>query len=71
MVSSDRKAIQSANIGVNPNSDGDSVKLFFPPMTMDREKRLQNRPKLWRKRPKIAIRNIRKEVRNRRYQKSL
>jgi len=27
------KAIQKANIGVNPNNDGDFIKLFFPPMT--------------------------------------
>jgi ribosome recycling factor len=26
------KAIQEANIGVNPNNDGESIKLFFPPM---------------------------------------
>ena len=32
-------AIQAANIGVNPNNDGESVKLFFPPMTTeDRQK---------------------------------
>jgi ribosome recycling factor len=35
-------AIQAANIGVNPNNDGESVKLFFPPMTTeDRQKKCQ------------------------------
>ena len=29
------KAILEANIGVNPNIDSDSVKLFFPPMTKE------------------------------------
>ena len=29
------KAIQEANIGVNPNNDGDFIKLFFPPMTTE------------------------------------
>ncbi|HEG2386146.1 TPA: ribosome recycling factor, partial [Campylobacter jejuni] len=33
-------AIAAANIGVNPNNDGESVKLFFPPMT--REQREEN-----------------------------
>mgnify|MGYP000866197921 FL=1 len=28
-------AISAANIGVNPNNDGESVKLFFPPMTVE------------------------------------
>ena len=26
------KAIQTANIGVNPNNNGEVIKLFFPPM---------------------------------------
>ncbi len=43
MVSQIEKAIQSANIGVNPNSDGDSVKLFFPPMTMEQREEIANR----------------------------
>ena len=29
------KAIQTANIGVNPNNDGVVIKLFFPPMTVE------------------------------------
>lgn len=31
-------AISAANIGVNPNNDGNSIKLFFPPMTVDQRK---------------------------------
>ncbi len=61
MVSQIEKAIQSANIGVNPNSDGDSVKLFFPPMTMEQREEIANRQKLWREKAKVAVRNIRKE----------
>ncbi|MDX1295537.1 MAG: ribosome recycling factor, partial [Sulfurimonadaceae bacterium] len=28
-------AIAKANIGVNPNNDGEQIKLFFPPMTVE------------------------------------
>jgi len=40
--------IQSANMGVNPNNDGDSVKLFCPTNdNQSRDKRLQKGQKLW------------------------
>ncbi len=38
MLSVIEKAIQEANIGVNPNNDGDFIKLFFPPMTQEQRK---------------------------------
>jgi len=34
------KAIQTANIGVNPNNNGEVIKLFFPPMTVDQRQKL-------------------------------
>ena len=35
MLKSIESAIAAANIGVNPNNDGEAVKLFFPPMTRE------------------------------------
>jgi len=35
MLSPIEKAIQEANIGVNPNNDGDFIKLYFPAMTSE------------------------------------
>ena len=32
------KAIMNARIGVNPNNDGESIKLFFPAMTSEQRK---------------------------------
>ncbi len=61
MVSQIEKAIQSANIGVNPNSDGDSVKLFFPPMTMEQREEIAKQAKAMAEKAKVAVRNIRKE----------
>ena len=59
------KAIQEANIGVNPNSDGEVIKLFFPPMTSEQRKDVAKEAKAMGERAKIAIRNIRKDSNDR------
>ena len=53
------KAIQSANIGVNPNNDGEVIKLFFPPMTTDQRENTVKQAKVMTDNAKVAIRNIR------------
>jgi ribosome recycling factor len=58
------KAIQEANIGVNPNNDGESVKLFFPPMTVEQRKEGAKQAKVMAEKAKVAIRNIRKDANN-------
>ncbi len=55
-------AIGSANIGVNPNNDGECVKLFFPPMTTEQRKEGAKQAKVMGDKSKIAIRNIRKDA---------
>jgi ribosome recycling factor len=54
-------AIQVANIGVNPNSDGDTIKLFFPPMTEEERKKQAKKAKEFAEKAKIAVRNIRRD----------
>jgi len=54
------KAIQNANIGINPNNDGDVIKLFFPPMTVEQRKESAKGAKAMTDNAKVAIRNIRK-----------
>ncbi len=56
------KAIQNANIGVNPNNDGDFIKLFFPPMTSEQRVEIVKQAKEMSEKAKIAIRNIRKDA---------
>lgn len=54
------KAIQQANIGVNPNTDGDVIRLNMPPLTRERRQELV---KVLHKRmedARVAIRNIRR-----------
>ncbi|WP_104722028.1 ribosome recycling factor [Helicobacter mesocricetorum] len=55
------RAIQEANIGVNPNNDGECIKLFFPPMTSEQRKEIAKEAKNIGEKAKIAIRNIRKD----------
>ncbi|MEA2047182.1 MAG: ribosome recycling factor [Campylobacterota bacterium] len=55
------KAIQEANIGVNPNNDGDFIKLFFPPMTSEQRQEIVKQAKGMVEHAKISIRNVRKE----------
>ena len=61
MLSPIEKAIQSANIGVNPNNDGDFIKLYFPAMTSEQRQQIVKQAKAMGEKAKIAIRNIRKE----------
>ncbi len=56
------KAIQSANIGVNPNNDGVVIKLFFPPMTTDQRENTVKQAKVMTDNAKVAIRNIRQNA---------
>lgn len=62
MLKEIEKAIMQANIGVNPNNDGESIKLFFPPMTSDQRKESAKQAKSMGDKAKIAIRNVRKDA---------
>ena len=62
LVGEIEKAISAANIGVNPNNNGESVQLFFPPMTQDQRKESVKGAKVMTDNAKIAIRNIRKSA---------
>ena len=55
-------AISAANIGVNPNNDGEVIKLFFPPMTKEQREENAKKAKAMGDKAKIAIRNIRKDA---------
>lgn len=55
------RAIQEANIGVNPNNDGEAIKLFFHPMTSEQRKEIAKEAKNIGEKAKVAIRNIRKD----------
>lgn len=56
------KVINEANIGVNPNNDGESIKLFFPPMTVEQREKSAKEAKGMTDNAKVAIRNVRKHA---------
>ncbi len=55
------KAIQVAEIGVNPINDGNGVRLTFPELNEERRKQIVKEVKSLGEDAKIAIRNVRRE----------
>jgi len=55
-------AIQAANLGVNPNNDGDQIKLFFPPMTVEQRQESVKKMKTMGENAKVSIRNDRRDA---------
>ena len=55
------KAINAADIGINPQNDGEVIRLSFPPLTEDRRKEIAKDIKGRAEEAKVAIRNIRRD----------
>ena len=55
------KAIQVADIGVNPINDGNGVRLTFPELNEERRKQIVKDVKALGEDAKVAIRNVRRE----------
>ncbi len=55
------RAIIAANIGINPQNDGNIIRLFLPPLTEERRKELVKRCNGEGENAKISIRNIRRD----------
>ena len=53
------KAIQTSDLGINPNNDGSCIRLIFPELTEDRRKELAKDVKKKGENAKVAVRNIR------------
>lgn len=62
LVGDIEQAIQAANIGVNPNNNGEAVQLFFPPMTVEQREESVKKAKSMTEHAKVSIRNIRKSA---------
>jgi ribosome recycling factor len=56
------RAIIAANIGINPQNDGNMIRLFLPPLTEERRKDLVKKTNMEGEQAKIAIRNIRRDA---------
>ena len=55
------KAIQTSDIGINPQNDGSVIRLTFPPLTEDRRKEIVKTIRSTAEDSKVAIRSIRRD----------
>ncbi len=56
------KAILVSDLGINPQNDGHSIRLVFPPLTEERRRDLVKLTKKYGEESKVAIRNIRRDA---------
>jgi ribosome recycling factor len=62
MIPTIEKAIRDANLGLNPQSDKDLVRVPIPPLTEERRKEITKQVKVKGEDHKIAIRNERRDA---------
>ena len=55
------KAIQTSDLGINPQNDGRVIRLVFPMLTEERRKELTKQVKKYAEDAKVAMRNIRRD----------
>ncbi len=56
------KAIQTSDLGINPQNDGRVIRLVFPQLTEERRKELAKQVKKYGEDSKVAVRNIRRDA---------
>jgi ribosome recycling factor len=56
------RAIIAANIGINPQNDGNIIRLFLPPLTEERRREMVKRSNAEGEQAKVAVRSIRREA---------
>ncbi len=56
------KAIQQSDLGLNPNSDGNVIRISFPPLTEERRKDLIKLVKHMAEEGRVAVRNLRRHT---------
>jgi ribosome recycling factor len=57
-----QKAVQTANLGLNPVKDADHIRVPIPPLNEERRRELVKLTKKFGEEGKIAIRNIRRDT---------
>lgn len=62
MVGEIEKAIMNSDLGLNPQNDGEVVRLNIPPLTEERRKQLVKQAKNEAENGKISVRNVRKDA---------
>src|SRR5271157_4364315 len=65
MVSPIEKAIQASGLGLNPQSDGNMLRLPIPPLSEERRAELFKTCKKTGEESKVAVRNVRRDANDR------
>ena len=58
------KAIQSSDLGITPNNDGNVIRLSFPPLTEERRKELVKQLHHRAEEGRVAVRNVRRHAKD-------
>ena len=61
LISAIEKAIQTADLGLNPSNDGKVIRIAIPPLTADRREELVKQAKNTAENYRTTIRNIRRD----------
>lgn len=61
LIGAIEKAIQAANLGLNPTNDGKVIRIAVPPLTAERRKELVKQAKTVAENYRTTIRNIRRD----------
>lgn len=56
------KAIQTSDVGINPQNDGKALRLVFPPLTEDRRKEIVKEASKMAEETKVSVRNVRRDA---------
>lgn len=56
------KAIQTSDIGINPQCDGKTIRMIFPPLTEDRRKEIVKDVSKMAEEAKVAVRSTRRDA---------
>lgn len=62
MLGAIEKAIQSSDLGINPQNDGKVIRLAFPQLTEERRKELAKHVRKYAEDCRVAVRNIRRDA---------
>ena len=56
------KAILTSDVGLNPQNDGNTLRLMFPPLTEERRKELGKTVQKYGEEAKVSVRSIRRDA---------
>ena len=62
MLKAIERAIQTSDLGLNPNNDGEVIRLIFPELNAERRKDLSKQVKKGAEDAKVAVRSIRRDA---------